>query len=143
MQKPESVDENEPNNILWKFVKKRDHQILSRRPNLVTVIKENKHAVDWTLPYRSTTERKFEKTKNDCYLDLNRELKMLRNIKVTIGALGPISNVSVRGLEELDISRSKGDHLNYSIVEVGQITKKSLETWGDLMSIRLQRMAIS
>ena len=48
----------------------------------------------------------------------------LTMIPIIIGALGMIPKGLVWGLEELEIRISR-DHLNYSIVKIGQNTEKS------------------
>ena len=67
-----------------------------------------------------------EGEKMDKYLDIAREMKKLRNMKVTvmpivIGTLCTITN----GHGGLGNKSTSGDHPNYSIVEIGQNTKKS------------------
>ena len=70
----------------------------------------------------------------DKYLDLARELKKLWNIKVTIlsiviDAFGTVTKGLLKGLGGLGSWWTSEDHPNYSIIENGQNTEKSL---GDL-----------
>ena len=58
-------------------------------------------------------------------------------IPIVIGVHGAVTKGLVKGLEELGNKRTSEDHLNYSIVEIGQNTKRSS---GDL---RLQWKTIS
>ena len=58
-------------------------------------------------------------------------------IPIVIGALGTVTKTLVQRLEDLEIKRTIGDRLNYSVVEIGQITEKSP---GDLLSLRLQTL---
>ena len=65
------------------------------------------------------------------YIDLAKELKILWNRKVTvillvIGALYSHYRIGTR-TRGLRNKRRSEDHPNYSIVEIGQITKKSPE----------------
>ena len=65
----------------------------------------------------------------DKYLDLDRELTKLSNMKVTvipivIGALGTVNKRLVQGLENLEIRRPVETVLNYSILEIGQNIEK-------------------
>ena len=60
-----------------------------------------------------------ENEKKDKYLDLARELKKLRNIKVTIT---PIV-INAFGIVRLENKRTSGDHLN-NITDIGQNTEK-------------------
>ena len=51
-------------------------------------------------------------------------------IPIVIGAHGRVTKGLQQGLEDLEIKRNKRtslDHLNYSIVEIGQNTEKSPE----------------
>ena len=66
------------------------------------------------------------------YLDLARELKKLRNMKMTvipiiIGTLGTVSKGLIQGLEEVKI-RGR-DHQDYCIVGIDQNPKKSPGNW--------------
>ena len=86
--------------------------------------------------------------KKDKYLDLARELKKTMeqegdkftycdwcfwyNNKRIIKATGGLGSY-----------RTIGDHSNYSTTENGENTGKSLETWGDLLSLRLHWKTIS
>ena len=68
--------------------------------------------------------------KKDKYLDLARELKKLWNMQVTfipivIGAFGTVTKGLLKGLEDLEVGRTCGDHPNNSIIKNGQNTKKS------------------
>ena len=68
--------------------------------------------------------------KKDKYLDLARELKKLWNMQVTIipiviGAFETVTKGLPKGLEDLEIGLTSGDHPNYYIIENGQNTEKS------------------
>ena len=72
-----------------------------------------------------------ESENRDKYLDFAGELKQLWNMKVTVilivtGALGTVTKRLVLGLGGFGNKTTIGDHPNYSIVEIGQNTKKSL-----------------
>ena len=72
-----------------------------------------------------------ENEKSDKYFDLGRELKKLRNMKVTIipivvNVLGIITKGLVQGLEDLEIT-----------------ARRVLENWGNLLSLKLQWKTIS
>ena len=63
-----------------------------------------------------------ESEKRDKYLDFARELKKLCNMKVIV-----IPTIQSPGIGGYGNKRMSGDHSNYSIVEIGQNTKKSPE----------------
>ena len=91
--------------------------------------------VDFVVPADHWVDLK-ECRKMEKYLDLARNRKKLWNMKVTIipiviGILGTVTKGLVRGLKLLEITDR---------VETVQITAlmKVLETWGDLLSLKLQ-----
>ena len=84
----------------------------------------------------------------DTYLDLVRELKNLWNVKVTIvpiviGALGTITKGLLKGLEDLEIGGRVETIQTTALLRTTRILKRVLETWGDLLSLKLQRKSIS
>ena len=96
MHNPESDLENETYKILWDFEIQTDHLISARRPYQVIVNKKREPAEEWISE------------KRDKYQELARELKKLRNSKVTvipivIGALGTLIEGLVKGLKDLEI----------------------------------------
>ena len=109
MHNPASVPENETNKLLWDFEIQTDQLISARRPDLVITNKKNRicQIVDFTVPDEHRVKLK-ENKKRDQYHDLDRELKKLWNMKVTvipvvIGAFGTVIKVLVQGLEDLEI----------------------------------------
>ena len=81
--KPESVLENEAHIIPWDFEIQSDHLILARRPDL-----ELNNRKKWTcylLDFTVPAEWKIKESENrNKYLDLARELRKLRNIRMTM-----------------------------------------------------------
>ena len=61
-------------------------------------------------------------------------------IPLVIGALGTTPKGLVKGTGRLRNQRTSGDHLNYSIIKIGQNSKKSP---GGLLSHKLERKTIS
>ena len=77
------------------------------------------------------------------YLDLARELKKLWNMKVTIvsiviGALGTITNGLLKGLEDLEVGGRAETIQTTALLRTARILRWVLETWGDLLSLKLQ-----
>ena len=75
-----------------------------------------------------------EGEKKDKYLDLGRDLKKIGNIKVAVtlvvtGTLATVTKGLVPGLENLEITTA----LLRSAINLGRV----LETWGDLLSLKL------
>ena len=46
-------------------------------------------------------------------------------IPIVIGAFGTVTKGLLKGLEDLEVGRTSGDHPNYYIIENGQNTEKS------------------
>ena len=89
-----------------------------------------------------------ESEKKDKYLDLARELKKLWNMKVTIvpiviSALGTITKGLLRGLEDLEIGGRTETIQTAALLRTARILRWVLETWEDLLSLKLQWKTIS
>ena len=84
--------------------------------------------------------------KKNKYLDLARELKRLWNMKVTIvpiGAFGTITKGLLKGLENLEDGGRVETIQMTALLGTARILRRVLETWGDLLSLKLQRKPIS
>ena len=89
-----------------------------------------------------------ESEKNDKYLDLDRELKKPWNMKVTvipivIGALGTVAKGLIKELEDLEITGRVETNQTTALSRSARILRRVLETWGDLLSLKLQWKIIS
>ena len=110
MHNPSPVLENDTHKLLWDFNIHTDHLIPARRPDLIIINKKKKSIckiVDFAVPADHRINLK-ESEKKDKYLDLARELKKLRNMKVTIvpiviGALGTITKGLLKGLKDVKV----------------------------------------
>ena len=103
--------------------------------------------VDFAVPADHRIKLK-EYEKKDKYLDLARELKKLRNMKVTIipivsGALGTVTKGLLMGLEELGVGGRVETIQKTTLLKTARILRIVLETWGDLLSLKLQWKTIS
>ena len=83
-------------------------------------------------------------SEKDKYLDLARELKKLWNMQVTItpiviGAFGTVTKRLLNGLEDLEVGGRMETIQTTALLKTARI----LETWGDLLSLKLQWKAIS
>ena len=77
MHNPAPVLKNDSHKLLWDFNIQTDHQIPSRRPDLIIINKRKKRTckiVDFAVPADSRIKQK-ECEKKDKYLDLAREQK--------------------------------------------------------------------
>ena len=140
MHNPVSVQENDTHKLLWDLNIKTDHLISARRPDLIIINKKRTYKiVDFALPADHTIKLK-ESEKKDKYLNLARELKKMWNMKVTIRpivivAFGTVTKGLLKGLENLDVTKT--------LLRTARIPRRVLETWGDLLSLKLQWKTIS
>ena len=84
----------------------------------------------------------------DKYLDLARELKKRWNMKgtirpIVIDAFGTVTKRLVKGLEDLKVGGRVETIQTTALLRTARILKRILETWGDLLSLKLQWKTIS
>ena len=89
-----------------------------------------------------------ESEKKDKFLDLSKELKKLWNMKVTIvpiviSVLGTITKGLLKGLEDLEVDWQVETIQTTALLRTVRILRRVQETWGDLLSPRLQWKTIS
>ena len=103
--------------------------------------------VDFAVPVDHRIILK-ESEKKDKYLDLARELKKPWNMKVTIvliviDAFGTITKGLLKGLEHLEICGRVETIQTTALLRTARILRRILETWGDLLALKLQCKTIS
>ena len=84
-----------------------------------------------------------ESEKKDKYLDLARQLKILWNMRVTIipiviGAFGTVTKGLLKGVEDLEVDGRVDTIPTTALLRTTRIPRRMLETWGDLLSLKLQ-----
>ena len=147
---PAPVLENDTHKHLWDLDVQTDHLISARRPDLIIINKKKKRIckiVDFAVLADHRIKLK-EYEKKDKYLDIARELKKLWNMKVTIlpiviGAFGAVTKGLLKGLEDLEVGRQVETIQTTTLLRTARILRRVLETWGDLLSLKLQWKAIS
>ena len=97
--------------------------------------------VDFAVPVVHKIKLK-ECKKKDKYLDLARELKKLRNMMITmllivIGSFGTVSKGLWKGMEDSEVGRRVETNETTALLRTARILRRVLETWGDLLSIKL------
>ena len=143
MHNPAPVLENDTHKLLWDFDIHMDHLISARRLDLLIIKKKKREFAKLsTLLSQLTIEKK------DKYLGLARELKNLWNMKVTIvpiviGAFGTITKRLLNGLEDLEVGGRVETIQMTALLRTARILRRVLETWGDLLSLKLQWKTIS
>ena len=151
MHNPALVLENDTHKLLWDFNIQTDHQISARRPDLIIINKKKKKKICKIVDFAVTADHKIklkECEKRDKYLDLARELKKLWNMKVTIipiviGAFDTVTKGLLKCLEDLEVGGRGETIQTTTLLKTARILGRVLETWGDLLSLNLQRKTIS
>ena len=103
--------------------------------------------VDLAVPADHRIKLK-ESEKEGKYLDLARELTKLWNMKVTIipiviSAFGTVTKGLLKGLEDLEVGGRVETIQTTTLLRTARILRRVLETWGDLLSLKLQWKTIS
>ena len=98
--------------------------------------------IDFALPADQRIKLK-ECEKRDKYLDLARELKKLWNMKVMIipimiDAFGTVTKGLLKGLEDLKVGGWVETIQTTALLRTARILRRVLETWEDLLSLKLQ-----
>ena len=145
MHNPAPVLENATHKLPWDFNIQTDHQIVTRRPDLIIINKKKKRTckiVKFAVPADHRIKQK-ECEKKDKYLELARELKKLWNMQVTIipiviGAFGTVTKGLLKGLEDLEVGGRVETIQTTALLRTAWILRRVLETWGDLLWLRLQ-----
>ena len=125
-------------------------RIPARRPDLI-IINNNKKRIYKIVDFAVPTDYRInlkESEKKDKYLDLARELKKLWNMKVTIvpiviDALGTITKGLLKGLEDFEVGGRVETIQMTVLLWTARILRRVLETWGHLLSLKLQWKTIS
>ena len=141
---PTFVLENDTHKLLWDFDIQTDHLIVTRRPDLIIINKKKRtcRIVDLTVPADNRVKLK-ESEKKDKYLDFARELKKLWNLKVmfisiVIGALTTVTEGLIKASEDLEMRGRLETTRTTALLISARILRRVLETWGDLLSLKLQ-----
>ena len=146
MHNPAHVLENAMHKLLWDFNIQTDHQILARRPDLIIINKKKKNRTCKIVDFAVSADHRIklkECEKKDKYLDLARERKKLWNMLVTIipiviGAFGTVTKGLLKGLEDLEVGGRVETIQTTALLRTARILRRVLDTWGDLLSLRLQ-----
>ena len=59
-------------------------------------------------------------------------------VQIVIGALGTINKVLLKGLEDLEVGGRVETIQTTALLRTARILRRVLETWGDLLSLKLQ-----
>ena len=142
MHNPKSVLENEMPKLLWDFEIQTDHLVAARRLNLVIVIKRTSRIVDFAVPV-DPREKLKESEKRDNYLDLARELEKTieheNDGDTNCNGRARYSHQRIfTGTGRLEIRGRVETTQTITLMILAKILRRVIETWGDLLSFRLQ-----
>ena len=134
MHNPAPVLEKDAHKLQWDFKIQTDHLIPARRPHLIIINKKTRicKIVDFAVPVDHRINLK-ESEKKDKYLDLAREIKKLRNMKVTIvpiviGALGTVTKGLLKSLDDLEIGGRVETIQTTALLRTARILRRVLAT---------------
>ena len=141
MHNPAPVLENDTQKLLWDFDIQTNDLISARRPDLI-IKKKICKIVDFAVSADHRIKLK-ECEKRNKYLDLARELKNLWNMKVTIipiviGDFCTVIKGLLKGMEDLEVSSRVETIQTTTLLKTARILGRVLETWGDLLSLKLK-----
>ena len=125
-----------------------DHQISARRLDLIVINKKKRTCkiIDFDVPADHWIKLK-ESEKKDKYIDLARGLKNMEYegtiIPIVIGALDTVTKGLLKGLEDLEVGGRVETIQATKLLRTVRILRSVLETWGDLLSLKLQWKNIS
>ena len=149
MHNPAAVLENDTHKLIWDFNIHADHLTSARRSDLIIINKKKRTCkiVNFAVPAGYKIKLK-EREKKDKYLDLARELKNQWIMQVTIipivsGAFGIVTKGLLKGLEDLKVGGRVETIQITTLLRTARILRRVLETWGDLLSLKLQWKTIS
>ena len=103
--------------------------------------------MDFALPADHSVKLKENEKKDKC-LNFVMELKNLGKLKITvvpivIGTLAWVTKELIQGLEDLEIRTRVDTIQTKTFMRSATIRRRVLETWGDLLSLKLKWETIS
>ena len=149
MHNPAPVLKNDSHKLLWDFNIQTDRLILARTPDLIIINKKLKICKNFDFAVLADHRINLkESEKKDNYLDIAREIKKLWNTKVmivpiVIGTFGTVTKGLLKGLEDLEIGGRVETIQTTALLRTARIMRRVLETWGDLLSLKLQWKTLS
>ena len=136
-----SICSGEWDKLSWDFDIQTDHLISARRSNLIIINK--KKTISKIVNFTVTADHKVklkENEKTDKFWGIEKKLWKMKVtiIPIVIGAFGTVTEGLLKGLEDLEI-RGRVDIIQTTtLLRTARIVRRVLETWGDLVSLKLQ-----
>ena len=148
MHNPAAVLENDTQKLLWEFDIHTHHLISARSPDLIIINKKKRTCkiVDFAVLADHRIKLK-EYEKKDKYLDLARELKKTMEHEgdnyTNCNWCFWYSHGLLKELEDLEVGGRVETIQTTELLRMARILKRVLETWGDLLWLKLQWKTIS
>ena len=150
MHNPASVLKNETHKLCWDFKIQTDHQISARQPDLVITNKKERicKIVDFAVQVEHRVKLKESKKEISIWTCLGNWKKKLWNRKMTIipivmTAFSTVIKGLVQVLEDLEIAGRVETVQNTILLRSDRILRRVQETWGELLSLKLQWKSVS
>ena len=143
MHQLESILENETHIILWDFEIQTKHLIMARKSELELMNKKKRTCSLEDFAVSDDHGVKIKQTEMiNKYLDLARELKKQWTMRVTVipivvGGFGTVSKSSGKKTGGFGIWGRIETILTTTLLRSAKILRRVLETWRDLLSLRL------
>ena len=147
MHNPAPVQENNTDKLLWDFDIHRSPNFDQKtRPNNNQKKKKKRTCkiVDFAVsPYHRIKLKECEK--KDKYLDIAWGLKKIWNMQVIIIpiVIGRVTKGLLKDLEELEVGGRVETIQTTTLLRTARILSRVQETWGDMLSLKLQWKTIS
>ena len=150
MHNPAPIPENDTHKFLWNFDIQTDQLISTRRPDLIIINKKKKeNRQNCRLCCPGWQQNKTERMWKERYVPRPcSRIEKLCNRKVTIipiviGTFGTVSKGLLKGLEDLQVGGRAKTIQNSTLAIMARILRSVRETWGNLLSLKIQWKAIS
>ena len=138
MHNPEPVLENDMHKLLWDINIQIDHLIPARRKDLIIINKKMSTCkiVDFAVPadHRVKLKNVKKRISTSTLLGGGKNCGKCR----WHGAFGTVTKGLQKGLEDLEIGGREETIQTTALLRTARILRWFLETWGDLLSLKLQ-----
>ena len=140
MHNPSPVLEIYMHKALWDFSIQTDHLIPARRPDLIIINNKKKicKIVDFAVPADHRINQKEIKRKISTTILLENWNAVEWLCQLWLVLFGTITKGLLNGLEDLEIGGRVETIQKIALPRTARILRRVLETWGDLLSLKLQ-----
>ena len=130
-------------NIVWNFEVQRNQLIPAKRPDFMLINKQKRtcHLVNFAIPVDDWVKIKENKRQilGPCLRTKKLWNMRITGIPIVVDVLGKVRKGLEKRLEELEIKKRIETIQTIAMLRSARILRKVLETWGDLLSLRLEQ----